>query len=648
MNLKYRPEIDGLRALAVISVIFYHAQLTIQGIETFKGGFIGVDIFFVISGYLITLIIYQELVSTGNFSFLYFYQRRIRRILPALLIVIIASLPVAWIYLLPSSFIDFSKSILYSLGFNSNLYFWNSAERYGAESTLLKPFLHTWSLSVEEKYYIIFPIIFLITFKFFKKYIVYVLLLAFFISLSLAQWGAYNYSSFNFYILPTRGWELITGSLLAILEIKEGKRSNNKFFNEVLPLIGIFLIFHSLFFFHDRLPHPSIFTLSPIIGVSLIIWFCSKESFFTKILSSKIFVGTGLISYSLYLWHYPVFAFLRINHEFQNSFFFITLVCVLIVILSILTYFFVEKPCRNKNIEFKKILLFLSFLLFIIIFFNMFVIQKKGNINKKNQYLQSILESPIFDKECKFSTENNNFLSDKIFINRFKICKKKYEKFILIVGDSHSIDLFNSFSKLSKYNFIISISKGGCRPPGSKTRCHYYNTIKFIEKNKDNIEMIIFNIKGSYMLTNVGSREQQSESLYRKLPLNIKQIENIFDYTNKLNILGKTIIIGPHLEPNISLSRKTIITILEKNNFSKYMHLLNTDLIAVDKKLKEISIKNGTEYISKIELIDFDLSKDFLVNNKITFSDEDHWSSFGEIYFGKKLFSHPLLKEYLK
>ena len=155
--------------------------------------------------------------------------------------------------------------------------------------------------------------------------------------------------------------------------------------------------------------------------------------------------------------------------------------------------------------------------------------------------------------------------------------------------------------------------------------------------------MIIFNTKGSYMLTNVGSREQQSESLYRNLPLNIKQIENTFDYTNKLNTLGKTILIGPHLEPNINLDRKTIITILETNNFSEYTHLLNKDLIAVDKKLKEISIKNGTEYISKIELIDFDLSKDFLVNNKITFFDEDHWSSFGEIYFGKKLFSHPLL-----
>ena len=141
-------------------------------------------------------------------------------------------------------------------------------------------------------------------------------------------------------------------------------------------------------------------------------------------MSSKIFVGAGLISYSLYLWHYPVFAFLRINHEFKNSIFFITFILALITILSILTYFFIEKPSRNKGIEFKKVLLFLSFLLFIIIFFNTLVIQNKGNINQKNKYYQSVIESPLFDKECKFSTENNNFLSDRIFINRFSNCKR--------------------------------------------------------------------------------------------------------------------------------------------------------------------------------------------------------------------------------
>ena len=171
MKLTYRPEIDGLRAIAVGAVILYHAQITIFGHQPFKGGFIGVDIFFVISGYLITSIILKELLTYGSFSFKHFYERRIRRILPALLFVMLVSLPFAWTYLMPLRFEDFSKSILYSLGFSSNFYFFYSGQQYGAESGLLKPFLHTWSLSVEEQYYILFPIVLLITFKYFRKYI---------------------------------------------------------------------------------------------------------------------------------------------------------------------------------------------------------------------------------------------------------------------------------------------------------------------------------------------------------------------------------------------------------------------------------------------------------------------------------------------
>ena len=177
MKILYRPEIDGLRALAVLSVVFYHSQFNFADYQLFKGGFIGVDIFFVISGYLITSIILKELISTGSFSFKNFFERRIRRILPALLIVMLVSLPFAWIYLLPNSFVNFSKSILYSLGFSSNFYFHYSGQEYGAESGLLKPFLHTWSLSVEEQYYILFPIVLLITFKYFRKYLVHILIL---------------------------------------------------------------------------------------------------------------------------------------------------------------------------------------------------------------------------------------------------------------------------------------------------------------------------------------------------------------------------------------------------------------------------------------------------------------------------------------
>ena len=158
MKLNYRPEIDGLRAISVLAVIFYHLELSLYEKNLFQGGFLGVDFFFVISGYLITSLILKELSLTGSFSLKNFYERRARRILPALILVMLFSIPFAWKYLLPSSLIDYSKTLLYSLGFTSNFYFYNIESNYFDLDSKFRPFLHTWSLSVEEQFYLLFPI----------------------------------------------------------------------------------------------------------------------------------------------------------------------------------------------------------------------------------------------------------------------------------------------------------------------------------------------------------------------------------------------------------------------------------------------------------------------------------------------------------
>ena len=189
MKLNYRPEIDGLRAIAILLVIFYHAELSVFKNNIFNSGFIGVDIFFVISGYLITSIILKELLQNNRFSFIYFYERRVRRLLPALFFVMLFTFPLAWLYLSPGDFLDYSKSILYSIGFSSNFYFHFSGLEYGAAESLYKPFLHTWSLSVEEQYYIIFPILLILCFKFLKKYILTVLTIFLILSLLISDWS---------------------------------------------------------------------------------------------------------------------------------------------------------------------------------------------------------------------------------------------------------------------------------------------------------------------------------------------------------------------------------------------------------------------------------------------------------------------------
>jgi len=287
VKLNYRPEIDGLRAIAVVAVILYHTQFAIFDYEIFQGGFIGVDIFFVISGYLITSIILKELDITGTFSFKNFYIRRVRRILPALFLVMLVSFPFAWLYLLPNNFIDYSKSILYSLGFSSNYYFWSLGSTYEDINSLLKPFLHTWSLSVEEQFYIIFPLVLLFAFKYLKKYFASALILGFLLSLIVADFGSKNYPSSTFYFLPTRAWELLVGSILAYFEIRSGHRSQNKTLNLFLPICGLILIIHSIIFFYDQMFHPSFYTLSPVLGICLIIWFSDKNELTTKLLSSN-------------------------------------------------------------------------------------------------------------------------------------------------------------------------------------------------------------------------------------------------------------------------------------------------------------------------------------------------------------------------
>ena len=462
MKLTYRPEIDGLRTIAVGAVILYHAQITILGHQPFKGGFIGVDIFFVISGYLITSIILKELVTTGAFSFKHFYERRVRRLLPALLFVMIVSIPFAWMYLLPNSFIDFSKSIIYSLGFSSNFYFWYSGEIYGAISGLSKPFLHTWSLSVEEQYYILFPLVSLIIFKYFRKHLIHILILGFLISLGLAEWGSRNYPSFNFYVLPARGWELLAGSILAYFEITLGHRSKNKTLNLISPSIGFLLIGCSILFFNDEMFHPSFYTLSPVVGVCLIIWFSNKNEIITKILSTKLFVGVGLISYSLYLWHYPIFAFARNTFFFDGTISKKLIVGVTIIILSIFSYYFIERPARNKNNKLKFIISLILISISVLVVLNFNIIQKNGYINRMPDMLQKNYQQTW----TLLKNSDNENCNDNTAGCKFNI--SSYKK-VYIIGDSHmgsiAFDLKNRMIK-NNYQFITFIISGCVYFPG--------------------------------------------------------------------------------------------------------------------------------------------------------------------------------------
>lgn len=349
MSLKYRPEIDGLRAIAVMAVIVYHAHFMLDGRNILPGGFIGVDIFFVISGYLISSILLRAF-GENSFSLKDFYIRRMRRILPILFTVMLVSLPFAWYYMMPQDVRDFAGSVLSSLTFVSNIWFWQE-DSYWTAQAALKPFLHTWSLSVEEQFYIFYPFILLALLKYLPRHTTAIMGLGFIASLALAQYASLHHPVPNFYLLPTRGWELLGGALLAQMEYQRGGRESTPFLRIWMPKAAMAVIVVSLFAFTPQTPHPSLFTLAPVLASMTLIWFCQSggNEIVTRLLGSRVFVGIGLLSYGLYIWHYPLFAFAQIiapPPSMADKFIWIALS----FLCATATYFLIEKPARDFNI----------------------------------------------------------------------------------------------------------------------------------------------------------------------------------------------------------------------------------------------------------------------------------------------------------
>ncbi|MEJ2756274.1 MAG: acyltransferase, partial [Gammaproteobacteria bacterium] len=332
--MKYRSEIDGLRALAVVPVVLFHA-----GISLFSGGFVGVDIFFVISGYLITTILIDD-IENKRFSVVKFYERRARRILPALFFVMLFCIVPSWIWMLPNHMKDFSQSLVAVSLFSSNILFWRESG-YFAAAAEAKPLLHTWSLAVEEQYYLIFPIFLFFVWRLGKKSALTIIVAVALASLLLSEWGWRVDADANFYLSPTRAWELFAGSIAAFIVLKSEVQKNN-----ALSLLGLMSILYSIFYLDSTFPFPSLYTLIPVLGTVLIVAYAGKGTLVAWILSRRLFVGVGLISYSLYLWHQPLLAFARVN-QIHDEYINIWLVAISFI-FSFLTWKYVERPFRGR------------------------------------------------------------------------------------------------------------------------------------------------------------------------------------------------------------------------------------------------------------------------------------------------------------
>ncbi|NBV05762.1 MAG: acyltransferase [Proteobacteria bacterium] len=454
-SLKYRADIDGLRAIAILFVVFFHFC-------GFTGGFIGVDIFFVISGFLISTIIFNGLDS-GSFSFIDFYSRRIKRIFPALLLVLTFSIIFGWFVLFPIEYKLLNKHIFRASYFVSNFNLLKESSDYFNNASDNKPLLHLWSLAVEEQFYIIWPLLMWLAWKFRLN----VVKIAIFIAIGSFTFGLYKVfhnKAAAFYLPQSRFWELLIGSILVhvnnrkevfldwfkkTLNVAEAKILN------LLSLLGFILIGISVFILAREKYFPGAWALLPTFGAALIIFAGSSAWFNRVILQNSILVWFGLISFPLYLWHWPLLSFAKIIQNDAPIVFIKILIFLASIILAWLTYRFVEKPIRFGNKPKKKILYLCIFMLLLGVISNDLYRNERLNVYQKNSWDLVRTDRLKPDESCNIFGINSKNI----------ICSTNSDKpEILIVGDSHATSLNSSVYEKKVNLKTLLLSANSCLP----------------------------------------------------------------------------------------------------------------------------------------------------------------------------------------
>lgn len=611
--MKYRREVDGLRALALLPVIMFHA-----GFTTFSGGFVGVDIFFVISGYLITTIIVDEM-EKGSFSLLNFYENRARRIIPTLIFVMLCALPFALLLMLPQDLKSFSKSLVAVPLFASNILSMRTSGYFEISSDI-KPLHHTWSLAVEEQFYILFPLLLILAWKLGKKWLILLLIAVTIISLLAAQWGIKTHPTLTFYLLPTRAFELLIGALISLfINHKKIMLSFSQSNKQLLSLIGLAFVLYSIIAFDKKTPSPGLYTLIPTVGTGLILAFSNNKNLVGVLLGNKLLVWIGLISYSAYLWHQPLLAFSRIYTFDQISLSLTFIIIITTFILSIISYRYIEIPFRLRKKYNIKSILFMS--LFFILFFIIIGIYgyQKGGIMPFHSFQIINLSKAQDDWEHPGTLKKKS-------INNLYVYDDKKPINILFFGDSHA----EQFAPIAAYlssntgKNIGFLTGPGCPPipnllEDSKQHClNLFNRLELLlnaEKNLDTI--IIAGCYNCYLIDQETSPftyyfKQGDKNLILKQGYGINEALTSFQFfINKISKTKKIIVIG-----NIPLSENFNPQVIAFSKFRENSLFFNTkyptfkdisfspteDTILLNSKIKKL-VETSAEFLNSQEII---------------------------------------------
>lgn len=620
-----RVDIDLLRAVAVLGVIFFHFE-----IPGFDGGFLGVDIFFVISGYLITLHIQQQL-SESRFNFLHFYLRRIRRLFPALVAMLLFS-SIAALIILPKSLLEnYSLSQITSSIYISNIYFWSVADYFDTQS-ILKPLLHTWTLSVEEQFYIVWPLFIFIAFSWKPKIAIGIVAV---LSLVAAEIIYDMSSSATFYLFPFRIFEFAIGAMVCGLSVDARSNSVKNIFL-LASSLGIAL---TLFLATEETRNPGILTLPICIGTATIIalnhpWM-NKRNVITAIL-----LRIGLVSYSAYLVHWPLVVFYKINNPEPLSLKVSLSLAIATYVLAEIFYNFIEKPTSRINIQKNKALLLFLLPLIVCSAFVFYAIQPTiyRYLNPQEYTVQHVLDS-IPDRRLVLEKIKNKIIEEE---SKFTLPKTRK---IVVIGDSHAVDLSLSLQLLlANTDFDVEIFHSICDPitlssidvsieklyenaAAEKTRnpkyCKPYHTTYLQKLIKLSPDLIIFS--EAWRLS--------------ALPFLAKTIKEIKETLNtKVLILGRNPQFLPH--PNITFKQLQNIDEINTSAWGKRYKIFDN----VDNILMEVAQDSGSYFISKNEIVCPDQQCEILIESDIGYVDSAHWSLVGLEYYGNILINHEVFK----
>jgi len=415
-QMKYRTDINGLRALAVLPVLFFHSQW-----DAFSGGFLGVDVFFVISGFLITSLILKDL-DTGNFSIISFYDRRARRILPALLFICSVVTLLSFIFMLPYDLKNYGQSLAATILSANNILLYLTSG-YWSLAAEFKPLYHTWSLGVEEQYYMIIPVLLIAVYwvsKNRRRAVLAVVVTLFLISYVISLYS--DNKELNFLIISHRMWELLAGSLVAILLMEKTIKNSN-----AMAIIGLFFIFLSYLFPFSVSSNQAVYSLIPVIGTVLIIVFSSDRIITGKFLSLRPLSLIGTLSYSIYLIHMPLLAFLRLSTEGKPSAFTQLVFVLLSIPLAYLSWRFIENTFRDRSIVSNKYFYSIHAVVAILLVCGGLVLNKSYGLQEYSSYNYGVNPQRYADKPFMFA--KHDFVSEK--------------KHLLVVGNSFARDFTN-------------------------------------------------------------------------------------------------------------------------------------------------------------------------------------------------------------